>query len=553
MKNTLLIARLLIRQLLMAMNPFNVEYADAKKRSRAIGRAVGVAVLILMGCGSVIYLEYKLWQGLRGMHQPLLLPGLAVLVGMMGTLMLGFFQGMGELYQGKDSGFLAVLPVTSRQIFAARLISLYCSELALNLLLMAPAFVMYALERGTAWPYALTGLTVFLLSPVLPMAIVAALSSLLMRVSGFARHRETVMMGLSMLLAIGYSFAVTRFNSGAADEESVRQMVAAMSAENGVIRTMLNVFPPARWGADGFAGSWGSIALLLAVSLGAAALVWLIFGGDYLALALSASEVSAPGSTKVKKGRADLREKSSFRALHQLEWRMLLRTPTWMMNSFFGMIIMPVMVTVGFVSGFTNGAGVEAAQIVPFLLDAVNPIYLCFGCGALASMVAMINPACATAVSREGGNYAFALTLPVRQTTRLWAKLAQGEEINLVGTLLMCVPLVIMGAPWWLIVITFIAANLLGLASNAGSLAVDALHPQLKWTNETQAIKKNYHTLIGMALWVVLIALSVLIAILLMDNPTLAAVCVSALLLLSCAIALALLHKAGKGNVELEL
>ena len=553
MRNTLRVARLLIQQMLMAMNPFNVEYADQKKRNRAIVRALGVAAIILMGCGSVILLEYELWNGLRGMHQPLMLPGLAVLVGMIGTLMLGFFQGLSELYQGKDSVFLAVLPITSRQVFAARLIALYVSELALNLLLMAPAFVMYGMEQGTAWPYALTGLLVFLLSPMIPMALVAAVASLLMRVSGFARHRETVVMALSMVLALAYSFAVTRFNTQVKDEEGMQMIMAMMASDNGIIKKMLDFFPPARWGVEGFTGNWGMLALLCAASIGAMALVWLIFGGEYLPMALSASEVSTAGGKRKASGKVDLRGQTTFRALHRLEWRMLLRTPSWAMNSFFGLLIFPLMMTVGFASGFTSGAGVEIRQIVPFLLDATHPVFLCLGCAAMVSMITMINPACSTAVSREGGNWPFALTLPVRQTTRLWAKLAQGEEINVIGTLLMIIPLVLFGSPWWLILVCLVAANLLGLISNAASLALDARRPQLKWINETQAIKKNYHQLIGMAIWAVLIGLSVVITIALVEKPTLAAVCVSALIVLGCAVSLWMLKKAGDADTDLDV
>ncbi|MBR6029303.1 MAG: hypothetical protein IKP40_09455 [Clostridia bacterium] len=547
MSNTLLVTRLLLRQMIAGMNPFTGSYADSKKRSRAIFRTIGIVVLLLMGIASVVYIEYLLFTLLEKVRQPLLLPGLAVLVGMLSTLLLGLFQGLGSLYQSRDSVFLAVLPVTSHQIFFARIISLYVSELALNVPLMGPALVLYIISRGTAWPYALTGLIVFLLTPAIPLAIVVAVSSLLMRVSGFAKHRETVTMALSMVLAFGYSLAVSRFNGSMGQEEGMEMLVSLLTGSNGLLNRMLQIFPPARWGVDGFAGSVPYLLLFAGVSVAALALAWAAFGGGYLPLALSIGEVSTGTSRKI--GRSDWRSVSSFWALHRLEWRMLMRTPVWMMNSLFGLVIFPVMMIIGFGSGFSR-AEVNMGNIMEFLLSEVPAVYVVMGAAAMASMITMINPACSTAVSREGGNWPFALTLPVTQRTRMMAKLAMGEEINLAGSLLMCIPLVIFGTPLWIIAIAFVVANMVGLAANAGSLALDLLHPNLKWTNETQAIKANFHTMLGMALWALLLGLSVVLMVLLQDNPDLSAWAVGALLVIACALCCGfLLHVARKDAV----
>jgi len=51
----------------------------------------------------------------------------------------------------------------------------------------------------------------------------------------------------------------------------------------------------------------------------------------------------------------------------------------------------------------------------------------------------MVNPAVSTAISREGGRWPFALTLPVQQKTRFLAKLMVGVEINLVCSALLAV------------------------------------------------------------------------------------------------------------------
>ena len=126
----------------------------------------------------------------------------------------------------------------------------------------------------------------------------------------------------------------------------------------------------------------------------------------------------------------------------------------------------------------------------------------------------MVNPAVSTGISREGGRWPFALTLPVQQKTRFMAKLLVGVEINLIcSTLLAIVAYVLVRIdPLWLLAALGVSW-LVSLAAGAISLWVDAVRPQLSWASEMEAIKKNFNQVFGMLLWVVLVALCVVPAI----------------------------------------
>ena len=50
-----------------------------------------------MAFGSVIYLEYLIFTGLNRVRMPLALPGMAVLISMMFTVVMGLFQCLSEL------------------------------------------------------------------------------------------------------------------------------------------------------------------------------------------------------------------------------------------------------------------------------------------------------------------------------------------------------------------------------------------------------------------------------------------------------------------------
>lgn len=537
MRNYWILTRVMLKNMMVSMNPMNGSYADGQKKKRAVFRAAGVFLLMAMAFGSVIYLEYLIFTGLNRVRMPLALPGMAVLISMMFTVVMGLFQCLSELFQGKDAPFLAVLPLTSRQVFTARLTTLYVSELAVDALICVPAFVLYAVGQGSAWPILLTGLPVLFFLPVIPLSIVALAASLLMRVGSFSRHRESVVMALSMLLAIGYSLTVTRMNSG---DTSPADMVMMMVNSSGLLDRVLNLFPPARWAAYGLTGQAGMLALFLACSAACAAAVIALAGPGYLEQALSATEKTV--TRKGKAGSVNWKRSSAFRALHTLEWRETLRTPAWAYNSLMGVIMFPLMIGIGTIGGMSRaGDGVEGLRR---MLAAVDQGYVALVAAGVIMFGGMVNPAVSTAVSREGGRWPFALTLPVRQKTRFAAKLAVGMEINAVCmALIAAVAWFIVRMPLGWLLAAFGVALLSGLAAAALSLWVDARYPRLSWTTEMEAIKKNFNQVIGMLLWVALTALCAVPAVLLWNRGGTAALAGTACVALAeAAAALALLN-----------
>ena len=548
MKNYGLLTRVMLRNMLVSMNPMSGNYADGKKKRTAWIRAILLGLLALGALASVIYLEYLLFKGLRYMRMPILLPGLAIFVSMMFATVMGLFQCLSELFQGKDAPFLAVLPLTSRQVFAARMTTLYVSELAMDALLCLPAFVLYAVGQGSAWPVALTGLPVLLFLPVIPLSVVALLASLLMQVSAFSRHREAITMFLSVVAALAYSLSVTMMNSRNMDMGHALSMLAS---NEGLLNGILNAFPPALWAAKGLTGNFGQLALFLAVSLACAAgLIWTV-GPGYLNQALSSTEKTV--SHRKSRGGFSWRSSSAFRALHRLEWQEILRTPSWAYNALLGVVMFPVMICIGFLGGFSRAAEMEGVAGFRQLLAGVHPGYVALVTAGVLAFGAMVNPAVSTAISREGGRWPFALTLPVRQRTRFLAKLAVGMEINAVCIILIAAVawfLVRMPILWLLAALA--VAMMIGFASAALSLWVDGLRPQLSWATEMEAIKKNFNQVIGMMLWMVLTALCVIPAVLLWDRGGgIALAGVAGVGLLECVAAMLLLNRATEKNTVL--
>ena len=509
MKNYWILTRVMLKNMMSSLNPFASIYETKQKKSRAILKTLVLLLVIIGALASVIYIEYLLYKGLNRLQMKTMLPGLAIFSGMALTLVMGLFQGLSELFQGKDAPFLAVLPLTSRQVFAARLTTLYLSECEINALICVPAFVLYAVGSGSAWPVALTGLPVLLMMPLIPLSIVALIASLLMRIGAFARHRETIVMVLSMGLAILYSASVTMSSGTINDPSELAQLL--MSQET-LIHRLTRAFPPVEWALQGLTGNWGMLLLLAAVSAACVAALLYLVGPGYLNQALSSTEKTVK-RTRKSAGGYGWKRHGSLSALHSLEWKEVLRTPAWAYNALAGVVMFPLMISIGMLTGVSNADenGLEGFRM---LIASVDQGYAAVVTAGVLMVGSMVNPAVSTAISREGGRWPFALTLPVQQKTRFLAKLMVGVEINLVCSALLAVVawVLVRINPLWLLG-ALALSWLVSIASGAISLWVDAVRPQLTWASEMEAIKKNFNQVFGMLLWVVLVALCVIPAV----------------------------------------
>ncbi len=219
-----------------------------------------------------------------------------------------------------------------------------------------------------------------------------------------------------------------------------------------------------------------------------------------------------------------------------------------------GVVMFPVMIAIGTIAGVSNASGSGGLEGLRSVLSGVDPAYIALVAAAVMAFGSMVNPAVATAISREGGRWPFALTLPVRQRTRFAAKLLVGEEINLVCGILLA------GVVWFIVRLNLlwllaglVLSQIIGLAAAAAALWVDATRPQLKWNSEMEAIKKNFNQVFGMLIWFVFLGLCAIPAIFLWEKGGLIALLATAgVALLELAVSLLLLNRVTEKHLVLQ-
>lgn len=482
-----------------------------------IATAVCVVLCGAMLLGLVIFLEWLIDQGLSMFHHPELLPTLALMCAMVGTLLLSFFTVLSSLFFSRDSVWMAYLPVRSRTVLCAKLTEIYVGEMVLNAVMLMPAFVMYGLHLGADALYYVRAVLLVFFSPMLPIAIITLLSAVLARLVGGIRNSALLTTFLSFLMiALIYVVEFTLLPSE--DDTDLLWIVRLLVQQEALLQTITGFFPPVYWGVKGLLGSGGYLLAFVAVSAGSIALVVLLMGNRYLELCIRQTEQSASRRRVRLRGGA-WRTRTTLSALTQLEWREIVRSSVNLSNCVAGGIVFPLILGMMLMGGSISESFGMLRAGVDELLEVIPATDLLLGVAAMMGFVTFVSPAACTAISREGARHALCRMLPVKTRTILRAKLLCSLLIDLLAILFTLVVLEVALQLSWAVVLGAVALTLvMRYAAVALMLTVDAVHPVLNWTTETQAIKQNVNVFFGMLVCLVLLALPVLGVVLLAQH-----------------------------------
>ncbi len=496
--------------------PKNLRKAMEEKRGKTVG--MFLAILFLIGyLGVILYIvETKALDVLTpAAGAPAeadlrnLLVILAVVLSTGGTLVLAFFFVMSSLYLGRDTVFMASLPLKPRTVLTAKLVQIWLSETLIDAVILLPACILYGTRVGVSADFYFRMVLVWLIVAILPVSIAAILSAFLTRLTALWKHREIVMTVGGFALFIAYMILMMNVGSITGDSAEGGEMLKKFFMDNSVrISGMTSYFPPAGWAAEGILGDWGKLALYAAASFGAAALVIGVLGIFYRKLSLLQAETpQASGRRGIQKGA--IREGNAFKANVRREFVSILRVPSYAINILpiaFMPLLMVVMIGFSMNRGGSNG---QAAFIS--IGQTSSAAIMCIMAAVIAFMSGM-NPALSTAVTREGKGHDFIKALPVSPRTIIHAKIAVGFGLEVLGVIAAGIAFSIQ-VPGFVIetVMAIVLCLLFSFAASCLALSRDVKKPKLDWVTEQEAVKQNFGVLISMLVsWATLAALGAL-------------------------------------------
>lgn len=175
------------------------------------------------------------------------------------------------------------------------------------------------------------------------------------------------------------------------------------------------------------------------------------------------------------------------------EFKLLNRTPSFLMQALVPLIVMPFFVIMPMLQ--EKEIGKLMSQVAA---NSSSPLVPAIGLGIVLFMSSMSGLS-ATAISREGKHFWISRSLPVAPRTQVHAKLLHSMVFTVINVVMV---LGVLAYFKLLLPLTFlyvlIGGLLAGGAMGYGGLIVDLLRPNLKWTDPQQAMKGNYNVLFGM-------------------------------------------------------
>lgn len=442
---------------------------DAKQRRSRIAMLCLMSLLVILFAVYAGMACYGMVQIGAGKLVPVVL---AMVVGLI-VLVYSILRSGTVLFDRRSYEMLSALPLKPVTVVISRFVTMYAADAGLSLMLFLPAVIVCGwLQRPGVHFYPMMVLGALLL-PLIPLALSMLLGAIIYGVAGRMRHKNAVVVVLSMLMVCAVLAAPMLLS---VLEDHFEFLIFDIAGSLGKI--VGRVYPPALWFGDAVnQGSWLAFAKFAGVSVGGFLLAACLVGRYFSAICalLHAQNGKREFRLHAQKGRG------AYLAMLSRELKHYFSCPVYVMNTLVGGIMAVLMAVAAL---YFRSELLLAERMLGGIITRFMPV--------VAAMMFVICPTTSCGISIEGKNLWLMQNLPVRTKAVVDSKLL----LNLCVTLpfwlameaLLNIALPVKGLLmlWlWLVPLVYILfVSVLGLA-------VNLLVPMLNWENPTQPVKQS--------------------------------------------------------------
>lgn len=479
--------------------------SKTKKKRILVGRA---ALLVLLAACFVplLFLLYRFGESMYRMLSPIGLTQLVYLMILlaltMATLIFALPFILSVMFFAKDLEYLLPLPLTSLQIAGSKFLTILIYEYTAVGLMGIPMLAGVGVAAGEGSVYWITALVILIFIPILPIAYGSLLGLLLLRLMKGRKNKESLMTVLSVLLLIGIMTfsSLSSYLGDSLDE----QMVADLLLSNKNLMAGADyLFPNLAFARAALMNrDPASLAVYVLIAVGVLALYLFLSSRFYLSgvVGMNESAQTRKSLSGSETARA-LRSQGIVTSCALREWKLLVRTPIYLMNCVSMPFILPLIIAVpvimelageGSLSALTDQVRMFTAAIDPPILQA-GFLLLVF---AFTALLAGMNLTIPTCISREGQNVYYMKYLPVPYRVQLRGKVLCGVLISVIAifpylAVLSACSSCLLGTPFLLLIPGCLISLFTILLISYLQLLGDLWHPKLVWVSEQVPVKQN--------------------------------------------------------------
>ncbi len=464
-----------------------------------IGAAILISLLPLLALYTAIMLA--IFAAGNVTKQPEIILTIAFMFSQIVILFFGLFYIMGTFYFSKDLETYVPLPLKPYEVIGGKFAVVMVNEYLTSIPILLPPIIIFGIGTSQGILYWLKSLVLLAVVPVLPLTVAALLIMVLMRIVNLRRYKDMLAV-VGGLLAIFSGVGINMFVQKV--PKSTEEIQNYISAKSGFVDMIGSKFPPSIWATralseNGLPGLGYLLLFAGACILLFVLLLWLSNLVFYKAL-LAGQEVSRKKKSLTAEQLDKQYEKVSnpVFALAGREWKLLVRTPIYLLNGLTGVIVGPI---VFFTMFMIRGSDPGITEMFNKLNDPSLKPYILLGGLALMLFTSGINLVASTSLSREGQTIWITKMIPVSARQQVNSKLIVSMLASAFGVITTGA---IMVAYFKLPIAWVIGAAIVGLIASvpmiALSLLLDIFHPKLIWDSEQEAIKQNMNGTLGMLL-----------------------------------------------------
>ena len=397
------------------------------------------------------------------------------------SLMSGINQAK-SIFIGKDYDTLSALPLKKTVIIASKVINLYLVELLYTSIIMVPSGVVFTiLSSNTIYLFVSLIMAIFI--SAFPLVIALIFSFLTALISDRFKYGNFVSIALYILFMVG--IFVLSYTTSARPDGDVTIVLTSISG----VAQWIN---PALYFANlAMLDNFFYIFIFVGINVVSIIIVVLVIGLFFDKI----HELVSSFKTNFKYERKYLKSKKELKSLLELEFKRLVNSKMYFMNSVVGLImalIMGVWMSIMFSS--INPFGISEE-----ILANVKK-YAFFGVMLIVFSVGITNT-CAVGISMEGNNFWLVKSLPINYKKYMWAKLLLSYILQIPVALIVSTVMVVLLLPSAIsIVAIYVIPVLYILLSSILSLLLNLTFYKLKWQNEQEVVKSSSSVIISMLL-----------------------------------------------------
>ncbi|WP_339177832.1 hypothetical protein [Oceanobacillus sp. FSL W7-1293] len=481
MRNTWTITKIMLR----------MQYSSAGKQSNAWIYIIVSLILIpffimlMQGINSMVTYAYHM---LAEVNQESMLLGLALLFIAVILFFLSFIMILSAFYFSDDITAYIPLPVHPYQLLIGKAANPLIYNYGIAALLFLPFLFMYGSISSAPILFYVYGFILFIIFPIIPFSLVAVILMFIMRYVNIAKNkdRSKIFMGIGSLLFVILVNVLVRLNMD--DAAMLDTFTTYMQEQEGLLRMITMIFPPAYFGAGSlhFAADWSGLLFLLAL-LAVFILCVLLFiwaGQRFYLKGVRGMSSGSKGNLSAKASQKLTQQRSILKTYLLKEFKMIFRTPAFLMQCVIQALFFPVFITVILFLDMGN----DLAAYVPAAPEK-NLFLILF---MISIFLLSTNVTASTAISREGASIKLNLFLPIPFQHLINAKLYVAYLMSVLPFLLLIGVGIYVNIPAH-ILIGWVGVTLLyNWLAVVINFFIDVYHPKLHWTDEQELFKGRF-------------------------------------------------------------